>query len=81
MAEDVGKRQAEKEQAEDMRAVELERFSETRKRKDNSDEGSTGMSKKRRRRSEVLDWLKGKVEYEKKERESEAKKHQEVLEY
>ena len=37
MADEIGKRQAEKELAQDMRAEALERFSETRKRKEEGD--------------------------------------------
>ena len=92
VADEVEKRQAEKELAQDMRAVALERFSETRKRKEGKDEGDEDDgSKKRRKSREVMDWLKEKVEYEKsvrekeiedrrREREQEAGRHQEFLE-
>ena len=69
----------EKGQALEMRERAMERFGETRKRLGGGHEGEEG-TKKRRRSSDMLEWLKGKIESERKEKEIERNNKKEELE-
>ncbi len=69
----------EKGQALEMRERAMERFGETKKRLGGGHEGEEG-TKKRRRSSDMLEWLKGKIESERKEKEIERNNKKEELE-
>ena len=79
--EEAKKQRIEKEkgQAVEMRARAMERFGQTKKRLGGDHEGEDG-TKKRRRSNEMLEWLKWKIESERKEKEVEQSNKREELE-
>ena len=68
----------EKGQALEIRERAMERFGETKKRLGGGHEGEEG-TKKRRRSSDMLEWLKGKIESERKEKEIERNNKKEEI--
>ncbi len=60
-------KEKEKGQVLEMRERAMERFGETKKRLVGNHEGEEG-TKKRRRSSDMLEWLKGKIESERREK-------------